>query len=156
MADLGFGFIIRMPQTAITAAKTLIQVKAGNAGLWIVQARFYQITKTTTENLTLQWLRKSAAATVTSFTPLKLNPASPSALAVGGTSATGYNATAEGTDTDILDEDIFNVLNAGWQDIPIPEGRIWVPNGGIAGLKLLTAPAASMTMGAKLTFVEAQ
>ena len=156
MAQEGFGYIIRMPQASITAAKTLLQVKAGNSGLWIVEARFFQITKTTSENLTLQWLRKSAAATVTSFTPLKLNPGAPSALAVGGTSATGYNASAEGTDTDIIDEDIFNVINAGWLNIPIPEGRIWVPNGGIAGLKLLTAPAAAMTMGAVMKIVEAQ
>lgn len=152
----GFGYVVRLSPTALTTAKTLIQVKAGAGKLVIVEARFYQSTKITGEQLVLQWLRKSAAATVTSFTPLKLNAGAPVALAVGGTAATGTNASAEGTDGDILDEDIFNVINGGWRDIPIPEGRIEVPQAGIIGLKLNTAPAASMTIGAKLTFVEEQ
>lgn len=151
-----YTYALRMPPTAVTTAKTLVQVKAGASGLWIVGGRISQTTKTASEQLILQWLRKSVAATVTSATPLKYNPNDPAALAVGSTSGSGYNASAEGTDTDILDEDVFNVLNGGWQDIPVPDGRIWVPQGGIAALKLNTAPAASMTISAVLKILEAQ
>jgi len=152
----GYIYHVRLSQTAITAAKTLIQIKAGAAPIDILEARVYQITKTSSELLTLQWLRKSAAATVTSFTPLKLNPADPAALAVGGTSATGTNATAEGTDTDIVFEDVWNVLNGSWIYLPTPEDRIRIPQAGILGLKLNTAPAASMTLGAFIHFEEVQ
>jgi hypothetical protein len=147
-------YAVRLAPTAITAAKTLIQIKAGAGALVIVKARVYQKTKTTTEFLDLHVVRKSAAATVTSFTPLKLRTGSEASLAVGGTSATGVNATAEGTDTEILDEDDWNVLNGGWMELDIPEGRIWVPQAGIIGLKLNTAPAASMTIGAVVHFME--
>src|SRR5262245_16076600 len=119
--NMGNIYVVRLSPTALTTAKTLIQIKAGNAPLLPIKARIYQITKTTSELLALQWLRKSAAATVTSFTPLKARTGDEASLAVGGTSATGVNATAEGTDSDILDEDVWNVLNASWFDVPIPE-----------------------------------
>lgn len=152
--NIGNIYAVRLAPTAITAAKTLIQIKAGAAALTIVKARVYQVTKTSSELLALQWLRKSAAATVTSFTPLKMRTGDENSLAVGGTSATGVNATAEGTDTDIIDEEDWNVLNGAWLDLPVPEGRIWVPQAGIIGLKLNTAPAASMTIGAVVHFME--
>lgn len=151
---LGNVYAVRMSPTALTAAKTLVQIKAGAAAIMVVKARIHQVTKTTSEMLDLQWLRKSAAATVTSFTPLKMRTGDEASLAVGGTTSTGVNATAEGTDTDILDEDIWNVLNGAWMDLPVPEGRIWVPQAGILGLKLNTAPAASMTIGCVVHFME--
>lgn len=156
MKNEGYTYHVEMPSTAITAAKTLLQIKAGAAPLEILWFALSQVTKTTSELLQIQILRKSAAATVTSFTPLKLNPAAPSALAVGGTSATGYNASAEGTDTDILFKDHWNVLNGNYQYLPTPEDRIWVPQAAIIGIKLNTAPAASMTMILSCHFVEYQ
>lgn len=152
----GYIYAVRFAPTALTTAKTLIQIKAGAAAIDIIEARIYQITKTSSELLALQWLRKSAAATVTSATPLKMNPGDPAALAVGGTSATGVNASAEGTDGDILVEDVWNVLNGSWIYLPTPEDRIRIPQAGILGLKLNTAPAASMTIGALIHFEEVQ
>lgn len=152
----GYIYAVRFAPTALTVAKTLIQIKAGAAPIDILEARVYQITKTSSELLALQWLRKSAGATVTSATPLKMNPGDPAALAVGGTTATGVNATAEGTDGDIPFEDIWNVLNGSWLYLPTPEDRIRIPQGGFLGLKLNTAPAASMTIGAFVHFEEVQ
>jgi hypothetical protein len=152
----GFVYTVRLAPTALTTAKTLIQIKAGNAAIELLGAKIYQVTKTTSELLAIQILRKSAAATVTAFTPLKVSPANPSSLAVGGTTATGVTATAEGTDGDILEEDVWNVINGSWSYLPIPEQRIWVPASGIVGLKLNTAPAASMSVGAVIYFIEYQ
>lgn len=152
----GYLYYAEMPSTAITAAKTLLQVKAGAAALDIVSVRVSQLTKTATELLELQLLRKTVAATVTSVTPLKLNPGDPASLAVGGTSATGYNATVEGTNGDILLKTSWNVLNGEWLYLPVPEGRIRVPQGGIFGVKLNTAPAASMNIICAVEFMEYQ
>jgi len=152
----GYIYVVRLTPTAQTAAKTLLQIKAGAAPIDILEARVFQVTKTSSELLALQFLRKSAAATVTSFTPVKLNPGDPTALAVGGTAATGTNASAEGTDTDIVFEDVWNVLNGSWLYLPTPEDRIRIPQAGILGLKLNTAPAASMTIGAFIHFEEVQ
>jgi hypothetical protein len=91
---------------------------------------------------------------VTSFTPLKMNPNDPASLAAGGTSATGYNASAEGTNTDILRKEHWNVINGVWQYLPVPEDRIRVPQAGIFGVKLNTAPAAAMTMILSIKWLE--
>jgi hypothetical protein len=158
MSIPGYVYEVPLDPIAVTAAKTLIQLKCGAAaGAEIIEALLYQTTKTTSELLRIAFARKSAAATVTSVTPLKVGGAAdPTALAVGGTSATGVNASAEGTDTDVLGQGALNVLNAEVWRIPIPEGRIWVPAGAIIGLKLFTAPAASMTIGGYLRFREYQ
>lgn len=156
MKQEGFLYYAEMPSTAITAAKTLLQIKAGAGALELVEFRLSQITKTASELLEVQILRKSAAATVTSFTPLEMQPAGPAALAVGGTSATGYNASAEGTNGDILYKSHWNVLNGEYVYLPVPEARIWVPQTGIIGIKLNTAPAASMTMILQALFQEYQ
>jgi len=150
----GYAYIVRMAPTALTVAKTLIQVKAGAAAIDIAAAYVYQVTKTSSELLQVQIIRKSAAATVTSFTPVKLNPNDPAALAVGGVSATGTNASAEGTDGDITHEEVWNVLNGTWQYLNIPELRDREQQAAIIALKLATAPAASMTIGAVLKFIE--
>ncbi len=156
MRNEGYVYYAEMPSTAITAAKTILQLKAGAAPLQILEFRLSQVTKTTSELLEIQILRKSAAATVTSFTPLEYDTGAPAALAVGGTTATGYNASAEGTNTDIVFKTHWNVLNGEFVYMPTPEARIWVPQTAIIGVKLNTAPAASMTMICMAVFVEYQ
>jgi hypothetical protein len=152
----GYVYHAEMPATAITAAKTLLQIKSVNSPLEILEMRISQVTKTTSELLEVQILRKTAAATVTSFTPLELDTGGPAALAVGGTSATGYNASAEGTNGDILFKTHWNVLNGEFLYLPTPEDRIWVPPNGFIAVKLNTAPAASMTIICTAHFVEYQ
>jgi hypothetical protein len=156
-------YVVRLVPTALTTAKTLIQIKAGAVPLWIVKAKVFQVTKTSTELLDIKqsrWTGAYTAGTVTAFTPLLKSQRSggAAALAVGGTSATGVNATAEpsGGTQEILDEDVWNVLNGSWMDYPIPEDRIFINEGGLYTLRLDTAPAASMTIGAIVSFIEAQ
>lgn len=157
----GFGYSVVMPPTAVTVAKTLIQIKAGAAAIEIIAARVFQITKIASELLLLQNIQYNGsptAGTVTAVSPLPLNPAAPASLAVSGTAATGYNASAEpsGGTANIIDEEDWNVLNGVWVYAPIPEERIQIAQGKLFGLKLNTAPAASMTIGAWVKFLELQ
>lgn len=158
----GFVYAVRMSPTAVTVAKTLIQIKTGAAPIDILMARVYQVTKVTSELLNLVLNQYTAAptfGTVTSFTPTPLNGLDPAALAVGSTTATGVNATAEpsGGTVVVPDETDWNVLNGEWMYLPIPEARIRIKQGGLGfTLKLNTAPAASMTIGAVVHFIEYQ
>lgn len=121
---------------ANTNPYTLIQVKAGTAsGLEIIRASVTQSGSTTSTMQRIQLLRKSAAATVTSFTPLLMSPNDAAAQAAGSTSATGTNASAEGTNGDILVNEAFNIVS-GWLYLPVPEERIQVVPGGILGLTM--------------------
>ncbi len=148
-------YVVNMTRVAVTGAITLIQVKAGaNAGLEIVRASFAQSGSTTSTMQPIQINRKSAAATVTSFTPLLIGGANDAAAqAVGSTTATGTNASGEGTDTDVLIADVPNILN-GWLYLPVPEERIQVIPGGIVGLKFPVAPGSSLTVTAQVVFRE--
>lgn len=157
----GYIYTVRMPLTAVTAAKTLLQIKTGAAAIDILAVRVYQTTKTGTEFQALQLSRWNGATpgTVTSATPVKANRLDPAALCVGGTAATGYNASAEpsGGTQDLIDEDSWNVLNGGWYYLDIPEGRIRLVQGGdLFTVKLNTAPSASQTTGCVVKLVEYQ
>jgi hypothetical protein len=125
----------------ISTAITLLQIKAGAAALEVIRAVLTQGLSETSTQEQVQLLRKTAAATVTSFTPRKTNPGNPSSLAVGGTAATGYTGSAEGTDGEVLIDEGFNILN-GWLWTPVRPGEIWVPQGGIIAMKFPVAPAS--------------
>lgn len=161
MTGEGYVYVVRLAPTAITAAKTLIQIKAGAAPIAILEARVYQVTKTSSELLALQLIQYTGsptAGTVTSATPVPINPSDPAALAVGSTSATGVNASAEpsGGNANIITEGVWNVLNGEWSYLPVPEGRERIAQSKLFGLKLNTAPAASMTIGGYVKFIEYQ
>jgi len=145
---------VTLDNVAVTTIKTLIQLKAGTTvPLVLLRAWCSQNSLTSSAMQRIQIVRKIAAATVTSATPLLLDPGDSTSAAVGGTSATGTNASAEGTDGDILYHDNFNVLN-GFLWVPVPEERIIIPPGGIVGLKLADAPGSSMTTSAGLVWGE--
>lgn len=136
-----------------STAITIIQVKAGSTRpLEIVRASCWQSSSTTNAYARIQLLRKSAAATVTSVTPLLFSANYPAADAAGGTAATGITATAEGTDGDVLIEECFSILS-GWLYSPVPEERIYVPPAGIIALKFPAAPT-SATYSAQVVFRE--
>ncbi len=151
----GYVYEVRNGGVAISTAITVIQLKAGAAALEILRASIGQRGSTTSAIERIGLVRKSAVATVTAATPLKLSTGDPAALAVGGASATGITASAEGTDGDVLVDECFNVVNGTWTWLPTPEERIRVPQGGAVGLKFLTAPA-SQTWFASLVFRELQ
>lgn len=141
-------YSIHMTRVAVTGAITLIQVKAGaTVPFQVIRASITQSSSTTSTQLPAQINRKSAAATVTSYTPKLNGPVTdPAASAVGGTSATGTNASAEGTDGDILHQEVWNYL-IGFLFAPgsVREYK-FVDAAGIIGLKLPIAPGASITL----------
>lgn len=131
-----------------SAAKTMIQIKAGSTRpLVLVRAFLGAYGVTTQAEEVVYILRKSAAATVTTFTPLQLSGATLASGAVGGTSATGTNASVEGTDSDVLVARPFSVLQ-GFEWVAVPDrDDIEIAPGGIIGLKFPTAPASQSWYG---------
>lgn len=141
-------YSVRMDRVSVTGAITLVQLLAGSASiLRVIKAWVGQSNQTSSAMQTIQILRKSAAATVTSFTPLLIDPGDSASNMVSSTSGTGTNASAEGTDGNVLVTDAFNVLN-GWLYVPVPEERIIVPPSGILALKFPVAPGSAMTVSA--------
>ena len=123
----------------LTGAKTIIQLKAGtNTSLRLCRASITQVGQTSSAPYACEIVRKSVAATVTSFTPILLSPNDAAAKAVGGIAATGVNASAEGTDGDIIWQDGSNVLGQ-WLWVPGREiDDIWVDGAGIIALKVVS------------------
>lgn len=148
-------YVVSMTRVAVTGAITLAQIKAGaTVPLEIVRATVSQSSSVTSTQQPVQINRKSAAATVTSFTPKKKGSSTdPAAAAVGGTGATGTNAAGEGTDTDILAQGVWNYL-VGWLYLPTKEERDFVDAAGIVGLKFPVAPGASFVVTADFMFRE--
>jgi len=146
-------YVVQASIAAVTAAKTLLQIKAGaTTPLELIRAEISNSSSEVSDTGELQIVRKSAAATVTSFTPLLYNGITAAADAVGGTAATGHTATAEGTDGDVLYRRGFNVLN-GHVWLPTPKERIIVAGAGIIALKSAIT-ITSVTLLAVLVFEE--
>lgn len=148
-------FVAQIQNVAVSGAITLVQVKAGAAPLDILRVEVAQANSTlVAQNMQrFQILRKSVAATVTSFTPLVIGTNTDVSLAVGGTAATGTNATVEGTDGNVLVDTAFHVFN-GYVWIPVPEERIRVPQGGIIAIKFPAAPQNALNVSARITWAE--
>lgn len=146
-------YSIVMNAVSVSGAITLLQLKPVTVGAILLRAWCSQSGSTTSAQQRIQICRKSAAATVTSFTPLVLGGSEQAAKSVGSTTGTGTNASGEGTDTDVIYADAFNVLN-GWLWVPTPEERITVPAGGIIGLKFPAAPGSALTIEAGMIFAE--
>lgn len=145
---------IGLENTAVTGAITLVQLKAGSTcAVMLLRAYCSQSNQTSVAMQPIEIVRKSGAATVTSGTPLLVDPGDSAAASAGGTSATGTNASSEGTDGDILLRENFDVLNP-WIWLPTPEERIIVAPSGIIGLKFPIAPGSSMTVSAGFYFAE--
>lgn len=137
----------------VSTAITVIQYKAGAANKAAV-VRF-SVGQGLSETSTMEQIvlvRKSVAATVTSFTPIENDPDGTIAFGVGGTAATGITATVEGTDGDLLVDRAFNILN-GMEWVRSHQSEIMIPAGGIIALKFPVAPA-SATWRIQLTVEE--
>lgn len=143
-------YVLRNEATVSTAI-TVLQALAGSAcGFEIIEAGATQRGSTTSDSESIALVRKTAAATVTAATVggttgtlFKVDPNTGNPQLTLSTSGTGVTATAEGTDSDVILKEAFNVLN-GWLHAPAPEARIWVPPSGIIALKFLTAPASQL------------
>lgn len=144
---MGRLYVAKGVEMAITGAVTLVQIVAGSAGIIkIHRAWVAQSSTTTSAQKRIQLLRKTAAATVTSTTPLLFDPGDAAADAIGGAALTGHTATAEGTDGNVLIDDVFNVLS-GWLYLPTPEERPIVGPSGIIALKFPAASTLTVTAG---------
>jgi hypothetical protein len=134
-------------------AVTALQIAAGTAmPIVIMKAWVTQRLSTTSTQLGVRLLRKTAAATVTAAvlnTDIRrIDPGDAGSVVQLGTALSGYTASAEGTDGEILAEEGWNVLN-GWYYEPQPELRDTVPGGGIIALKLPTAFTGTVQFGIK-------
>ena len=147
-------YTINMNGVAVTSAITLLQYKAGSSNIAkILRVQVTQSNQSSSAQQTVAILRKSGAATVTSYTPRLIDPGDSAAGGVGGTTATGTNASGEGTNGDILLQQDFNVLN-GWLYVPTPEERIVIAPSGIVGITFINAPGSSMTVDAVMVIGE--
>lgn len=129
------------------AAVTLLQLLAGaTTPFELLRAKITQSSSTTSEQIEGHIVRKSAAATVTAAVIgtnlFKNRPGDPNPDLQLGTSATGHTGTAEGTDTDEIGSEGFNILN-GWMWEPIPKARIIVRAAAIIAIKFRVAPTSS-------------
>ena len=137
----------------VATAITIIQYKAGATNkAAVVRFRVGQGLSETSTQEQIVLLRKTVAATVTSFTPIENDPDGPVAFGAGGTAATGITASAEGTDGDLLVDAPFNILN-GFEWVRSDRYEIMVPAAGIIALKFPVAPA-SATWRAQLVIEE--
>jgi hypothetical protein len=143
----GYGYTLRNGGVTISTAITALQLKAGTNGpVKILRYWAMQQGNTTSGQPSIALIRKTAAATVTiavaGTNVTKLNPANPTSDLSLGTSATGFTASGEGTDGEIVDSAGFNCLN-GREVIFTPEEQVIVPQGGIIAIKFLDAPASA-------------
>ena len=147
-------YTVELANTSVSGAITLIQIKPGISSIQLIRAKVTQSSTTTSTQLDVAIGTSTGAATVTSATPKPHDLDGAAAKAVGGSSATGTNASGEGaSQTDII-RDSFNYLT-GWEKIFVPEERIEVAGGGgtFLYLRFPSAPSAT-TFNATLTFAE--
>lgn len=133
-------------EAVVSTAITILQLLAGTAvPFLIVSASLSQDGSTTSAQEKIAFVRKSAAATVTTAVVgthlFKTRPGDPTPGLTLSTTGTGVIASGEGTDTDVCYEEGFNVLS-GWRFTPSEKEYIHVPGAGIIGLKFRTAPAS--------------
>ncbi len=123
--------------TAITVNQVLVPAAASAefSRCWCNQDSV-----TTTNQTRIQLNQNSTACTVTSQTPFPAQKSMQASKCVGGTSATGITATAEGTVTGTWWQEGFNIVN-GILYLPVPEAR-WMLVGQAAGFAALKFPGA--------------
>lgn len=134
---------------AEAAAESQIEVTApSDSILVLLRAWLTQDNAETSTMEVVEIIRKSAAGTGTSVTP---EPFDEGAQAFGGTAR--RTMTAEGTVSEVVYRESFNILN-GWLWVPTPEERVVVAPSGIIGLRFPEAPEASIDVTAGLIFQE--
>jgi len=141
-APSGVYKVTRSSTTTSTAITVLQVAVPANTAIEISRIEVNQSTITTSAQTRIQLLRKTGAATVTSATPVPLSEGMQASRCVGGTTATGITATAEGTDGAVLWEMGFNIVN-GTLYLPPPEARIFIGPSETIGIKFPTAPTSA-------------
>jgi len=148
-------YVVSLTRVAVTTILTLIQLKTGvSCPAQLIRAVIGQTSSTTSTQQAVQLNRKiTTPATVTSFTPLANGPITdPASQLSASTTGTGTNASVEGTDQNIVRQDVFNFLN-GWLFLPTPKEYTFIDaflatTQGLLALKLPVAPGSSTTFTA--------
>jgi hypothetical protein len=136
--------LIRQGVSTSTAITTQQVLAPAASAIEVTRCWANQDNVTTSGQTRLQLNRNSSASTVTSATPAPLGNGMQASKCVGGVSATGITASAEGTIAATIWSEGFNVVN-GILYLPVPEAR-WLLVGsaaGFAAVKFATAPAAA-------------
>lgn len=135
-------YVARCVPTTFSTAITMIQVATpATTMIEIIRAQVTQTTLTASGMMDVALLKKTGAASVTTFTPIPLREKDSAALCVGGATATGFNASAEGTNGNVLHRESANVLN-GWLWIATVEERMTVAPSSFIALTFMTAPTS--------------
>lgn len=153
MAYLGI-YVARIDRIAVAAAQTLITLATpAGYGIHIIRCKVSQDGSITSEQLPWRLQRMTTAPTAgTALTIIKRHEGDPAP----GTTGLFYNGTTaitNGTLGDIVDGEGINLLS-GKDEIPTPEGRIFVKNSSWIGLILPIAPAAARTVTAEIVIQE--
>lgn len=136
-ADFSGVYTVNIEATQSTLI-TALQLTAGSGRpLYIVRWSITQRSLTSSQMLAINLLRKSGAATVTSVTPAAMSPNFPSTAATAG-----HSASAEGTDSTIIDRRAFNTL-AGIEVLYTPDEMPVVGSAGILAWKWVAAPPSA-------------
>lgn len=145
MAMPSGNYTVVRTNSALTGAITAIQVVTpANCAIQITRASASQGSMTASNPFGVIITEKSVAATVTSRTPDVLTDGMQASKCVGGTSATGIDASAEGTDaTNPLWAEASNITGNGVLYLPIPEERIGIGPSKIIALKHSVAGAGN-------------
>lgn len=150
-------YTLAMIRQQISTAITILQIKAGTQPLELIRAWIGQHTSSSTGQNQVSILRKSVGATVTAAilgTSLFKHGSTfqGASSATLSTTGTGVVATSEGTDSDEIISDAFNILN-GFIWVPTQQSRIVLAPSDIIALKFVVAPQ-QQTYSASLTFTE--
>jgi hypothetical protein len=157
MSLMGNTYTFERQFVALAAPKTLLQILApAIRPLEIIEVFFNQESSATSAQYGAALLRKTAAATVTaavvSTDILRHNLAQAASTVQVGTTSTGYNASAEGTNGEVIRRVGVNSLS-GWCYLPLSDARVIVPAAGIIALTIFgTIPSATYNAG--ITFRE--
>jgi hypothetical protein len=127
--------------TATSTAISVVQVLVpALASAEFTRCWTNQDSVTTTNQTRIQLNRNSTACTVAAQSPASLGNGMQASKAVSGTSATGITASAEGTVTQTVWSEGFNIVN-GILYLPVPEAR-WMLVGSAAGFAAVKFPGA--------------
>lgn len=113
----------QVPVTTGTAIKSLLQVATpSTTGLTILEWGISFDGSAAATPIKVELLQTDVAATVTTLTPTVWgDPNAPASLCVGGTTATGYTASAEGTitTTRMFDAQLIAPTNQYFKQFPL-------------------------------------
>ncbi len=152
---MGRTYTVHTGALAVSASPTtLVQIKPGVSSCRVRRMKVAQNSLTSSSMQDVAYGTSTGAASVTTATPAPHDLDGAAAKAVGGASATGTNASAEGSGKTEINKASFNVLN-GWEKILTDAELIEIPGGGgtFFYLSLPNLPN-NATFNASVTFEE--